>query len=386
MCDREPDAPARPDESMSPLRQPRDGKQLVVKGRHPDVSFFPVTYRSRGWTLASTLFAVSPWAVIRRAITDDVEDEDRRREALAFLGQAEDFYVTARERLAANPLLFYYAFLNLGKALLLARGIDKEIDQAHHGLEQPKASGSVLEEAYVKVRQGRGLVHVFPDLIGLTDRFELRSETELPIGDLLAQVVVGHRQWVDATDERERFVALVETELMRGHDEKIVWARLYVSEEDLGRHDITLERLVDQGHLMGRLRVVDSPRPGWRCLESVAPVAYTTDPADQLHVLAAHLRPSLWRIVSSLPSAAYRRYYLHLTPAGEKRVPQLASLWALFFYFGSIVRYRPHVFDEITAGKYGAFVTEFVAAQPEQLLYLLASEACQREVAKPAIA
>jgi hypothetical protein len=41
------------------------------------------------------------------------------------------------------------------------------------------------------------------------------------------------------------------------------------------------------------------------------------------------------------------------------------------------VRYRPHVFDEIAGGKYGAFVTEFVAAQPEQLLYLLASEACQ---------
>lgn len=52
-------------------------------------------WRNRGWTLASTLFAVSPWAVIRRAITDGVEDEDRRREALAFLGQAEDFYVTA---------------------------------------------------------------------------------------------------------------------------------------------------------------------------------------------------------------------------------------------------------------------------------------------------
>ena len=37
------------------------------------------------------------------------------------------------------------------------------------------------------------------------------------------------------------------------------------------------------------------------------------------------------------------------------------------------------------AGPYGAYITEFVAAQPEQLLYLLASELCRREVAKPAI-
>jgi hypothetical protein len=85
-------------------------------------------------------------------------------------------------------------------------------------------------------------------------------------------------------------------------------------------------------------------------------------------------------------AGAYRRYYVHLTPGGGQRVSQLAALWALWFYFGSVVRYRPHVFAEMTAGRYGAYITEFVAAQPEQLLYLLASEMCEREVAKPVIA
>jgi hypothetical protein len=51
-----------------------------------------------------------------------------------------------------------------------------------------------------------------------------------------------------------------------------------------------------------------------------------------------------------------------------------------------MVRYRPHIFDRVTEGSYGSFVNEFVSAQPEQLLYLLASEMCRREVAKPAIA
>jgi hypothetical protein len=31
------------------------------------------------------------------------------------------------------------------------------------------------------------------------------------------------------------------------------------------------------------------------------------------------------------------------------------------------------------------FVDEFMASQPDQLLYLLASEICAREVAKPAL-
>jgi sterol desaturase/sphingolipid hydroxylase (fatty acid hydroxylase superfamily) len=57
----------------------------------------------------------------------------------------------------------------------------------------------------------------------------------------------------------------------------------------------------------------------------------------------------------------------------------------LFYYLGSIVRYRPHLFEALAQGPYGALVADFIAAQPEQLLYLLASEMCRREVAKPAI-
>jgi hypothetical protein len=55
------------------------------------------------------------------------------------------------------------------------------------------------------------------------------------------------------------------------------------------------------------------------------------------------------------------------------------------FYLGSVVRYRPHRFREIADGPYGPFVDEFISVQAEQLLYLLASEACRREIARPAI-
>jgi hypothetical protein len=95
-------------------------------------------------------------------------------------------------------------------------------------------------------------------------------------------------------------------------------------------------------------------------------------------------RPLLWRIATTTPP--YRKYYFHLTPSGEtSRLPQLGGAYALLFYLGSITRYRPHVFDSLVAGTYGPFFTEFIATQPEQLLYLLASEICHREVAKPAI-
>ena len=97
-------------------------------------------------------------------------------------------------------------------------------------------------------------------------------------------------------------------------------------------------------------------------------------------------RLRLWRIITTGPEQGYRKYYVHLTPPTERhRLPQIASLWVLMYYLGSVVRYRPHEFDAIAAGRYGAFVSEFISAQSEQLLYMLASEMCRREVAKPAV-
>lgn len=57
----------------------------------------------------------------------------------------------------------------------------------------------------------------------------------------------------------------------------------------------------------------------------------------------------------------------------------------LIFFFGSVVRYRPQAFATMTRGRFGAWINDFVAAQPEQLLFMLASEMRRREVARPAI-
>jgi YaaC-like Protein len=58
-------------------------------------------------------------------------------------------------------------------------------------------------------------------------------------------------------------------------------------------------------------------------------------------------------------------------------------MWATLFYLGSVVRYRPHTFEEMIASPFGPFITEFISAQPEQMLYMLASEMCAREIHSP---
>jgi YaaC-like Protein len=313
-------------------------------------------------------------------------------EALAFLEQAADFYSAASTRLAANPLLLYYSFLNLGKALLRVLGFTGSLDRAMHGLTERTTSGGIeLTDSEVVVKDQGQIVNVFAQLVDQLGFARPLDGTAYPVVDLLPQVVVGHRLWREAhVVNKERFVALSEIEIVHDKAAKDLWLRLYLDRGDLARYEITRRRLLDEGDLNGAFREVKIRGTGRLdpliCLEQTGNVSYTGRPTDVVLDLVDFVRSRLWRIVSSVPGSGYRRYYLHLTPPGDSsRVPQLASLWALFYYFGSVVRYRPHLFDSITSDAYGAFVTEFISAQAEQFLYLLASEVCEREVAKPAI-
>jgi hypothetical protein len=83
----------------------------------------------------------------------------------------------------------------------------------------------------------------------------------------------------------------------------------------------------------------------------------------------------------------YRRYYLYLCPEKEKGdiLPQLASVYAIMYFLGTITRYRPQEFERMLRGALGAYILEFLASQPSQFLYLAASDFAQREITLPAI-
>jgi hypothetical protein len=211
--------------------------------------------------------------------------------------------------------------------------------------------------------------------------------------ELMAQVVVGHRLWREA-GKKERFVALEDARFY--HDVSGgaggAWLRFFIARGDLSRFGISQTRLRREGRLDGLLqRVRLDPADGYSntnetfCFEQVAPVGYTHRAADILKPLVETVRPILCLSATSAPP--YRKYYVHLTPPDQaaERLPQLLSLYLLFFFFGSVTRYRPHVFDAILKSDYGPFVREFIASQPDQLLYLLATEFSEREVVKPAL-
>ena len=379
---------------MARLPEARGGEVLQAKGRPLAFSYFPVTRSVRRYGLYDTVFAVSPWSVMHGQVTENLSGS-AATEALAFLEQAEDFFRAASSGVSTNPVLTYYAFVNLAKVLIRLKGYGGSMDRAMHGLQElTEPEGDELNDSRILVKDSGDSLNIFPELVARLGFPRPNHGDELELTELLPQAVVGHRIWRESElGHKERFVDLKHIDFVSDSSANTVWLRLYVGRQDLARYDITRKRLLEEGSIDGEFREVKvestdrrNDRDRLVCLEQVEPTSYTGRATDVVANLVDLMRAKLWRIASSVPQSGYRRYYLHLTPPEESaRLPQLASLWAMFFYFGSVVRYRPHLFDEIISGRYGAFVSEFVSAQPEQMLYLLASELCEREIARPAI-
>lgn len=374
---------------MAKLPAPRPGSTLTIKGRPIPFSFHPVVRTTRRYGLQSRIFSTNPWGVIRQSIEDTLTSTSRDQ-AVAFLAQAEDFFrsATSSTLVTAKPILIYYCFLNLAKAFVLRRKLRAEYTRAQHGLQEGIHPGGLeFTNSFLKAYRSKpSEANVFDDLQeALFGKKFPNAGRVFDLQVLLPQLVQGHRVWCEAARAAERFVEIARIDYRHDEAAKTIWLVVNIYEDDLSRFGITHSRLLTQSALAPNFREVSSNEvTGDRTLlkfEQVTPLAYTGRPADKIADLVKLVRPSIWTTVMTIPP--YRKNYVYLCPGAETPhlVEQLLSIYACFYYFGSITRYRPHLFEPILQGRYGAHIQEVISNIPQQFVYLIASEFAEREVA-----
>lgn len=389
---------------MPPLPQALAGSRLRIKSRPLEFSFWPMERTTRRYGLGTRVFATDPWTVIRRSV-------ERRATAatmnanLALLEQAEDFYRAAASGVkAAKPLLLYYCFMNLAKAFVLTIRQRGEVDSAMHGLSEkldPPPNDRELINAFLRadrtVAAGpfpppNAKIKVFDELHEAISGARITAaQTRYDLPKLMPQIVPGHRLWVEAdgSNHTERFVSIERIDFVQNVIGKLIWLRFFVFSDDLRRINMSHQEFLIRTRLDSLFREVATSEAvdgrSLLCFEQMNATPYTHRPSDQVPDVVASVRPYLWRTVLSTPP--YRKYYLYAAPTGEhgQVLPQALSIYALTFYLGSIVRYRPHHFDRILSDRYGPFVEAFMNDQPSQFIYLMASEFAEKEVTKAAI-
>jgi len=376
----------------------RVGNDLHVNNVPVEFSYWPAQKQKRNNTLQFELFSKSAWPVIEGSVNLRCP-KPVKPAAQALLAQAEDFYQAAiNSGVASKPVLFYYSFLNLVKAFILTEGRINSVEEAQHGLSEKKEpNGREVQDAFL---------HAFPSKkkeINIYDSFmdalgyqKLSTKSKFPIKELLAQTVAGHRLWKEATRRKERFIPVNEVRFKNNHSNLKLWVNLYILKSDLSRFKITHDELQEEANLTRFFKEVECDiRPymikeinksEMLCFEQKNPLNYNMRPLDKIDSLTTNIKihKKLWLIATSIPP--YRKYYLYMKPKDEILLPQLGTIYSLFYYLSSVARYRPNVYlEEILNSRYRAYFLELLSSQPEQFLYLLASEFAHRQVVKPAI-
>lgn len=306
--------------------------------------------------------------------------------ASSFVRQAREYFAAADRALAVEtrPLLYYYSFLNLAKALAIARGRANMVGKVHHGIAVNNSAGHLVSTAKIVGQPTNA--HVASALDELHHAIEGRGapRSDLPIREILPQSIIGHRMWreavgVGAVARKERFVAASSIELRHDSTSKEIWAAIHFPRSvlrGLGRGNA--ETLEESGLDSNFHIVQDSTSTDSLTFELSSPISYTDRPADVVMDVVKQLRPFLWQTV--IPTPPYRRFYVYLLPQGETRLPQWYSIYATMFWLGSLTRYQPVELLQNLNGDFGAFFSEFLATQPNQMLYLLASEFIRQDV------
>lgn len=379
------------------LKKNRVGERVEINGRQVDYSFWPTKDGEKGnASVIRTLFSLDPWAIINLAIKERCP-QPAMSEALACMLQARDFYESATEagKLSSRPLTLYYCFMNLAKALCLTKGLQLTFDKAQHGLSEQIAAGGVeLDDAYLDAFQSPnpkdGKLQNFAELMKALG-VNITSKITLKLPSLIPQVVPGHRLWAHANDASERFVAIWEIVPMFNKTDKKMWLELLVVADDLKRLGVTQKQFLTETGFDSAFEAVqcneksESGRPLVRFQQKTPTTLINTKYANSLATLFKSIKNDIWVTVASIPP--YRRYYAYLCPAAERAevLPQLASIYAIAYYLGSITRYRPHHFDSIASKSIGPRIQDFITGQPLQYLYMIASEFSEQEISRPSL-
>ena len=379
------------------LAQARTGERLKVNKKLIPYSFWPVNTGSKGnSSILPLLFSLDPWAIIDQAIKNNCPTLSRS-EALACIHQARDFYESAidSQRVSARPLSLYYCFMNLVKAFCLTRGTQATFDKAQHGLtEKLGPGGKELHDAYLNgfpSPNAQGILQNFSEFKLALTGLGLTATQQYKIPILLPQILPGHRLWSSAVNKKERFVSIHEIRPYVNKQSGELWLNVYFVSDDLSRIGITTTNFLRDTELAGNYTQVnctelDNLNRKLICFQQITPVICNTRKyANYLQGLFDSIRNNLWATVSTIPP--YRRHYVYIRPSAESNqvLPQLLSIYALSYYLGSITRYRPHHLPTITDTVFGPRVQDFITGQPQQFLYLIASEFAKREITKPSI-
>lgn len=312
----------------------------------------------------------------------------------SLLEQAEYFYEAATKApVKSQPLLYYYSFLNLTKAYLnIEVPTLKDNLDFYHGIEScPISATTSLDSAYVEIRcllANPAIINTVSVAYHLSQRLKDNYRRLLPsphghdngpwkfnVKSLLMSCIGIHRTVSQTYHTQEDFVRVENPELWK-IGRSLNWkGEIYASKQQINQ-------LINAGYNINPSNGVDY----WQ--ESIPLTSENVPKRDLISMNDLLNEKGIWSycardgyrffispygLVKDPVDNVYK-FQLRTAANNSLRLSSISIIYFLMFFFGSITRYHPYLFEKVLSNREIWLVSEFLKTQPKQYLHLLTSK------------
>lgn len=285
---------------------------------------------------------------------------------LNLLEQAEYFFTTASGApIKSQPLLYYYSFMNLAKVAINLDSYIGNGQKYNHGISDNITLTSKLKTAELSLwKSSSGNYSVSELLLKTLEDKALPYvvsrggyKFNIHVQDLLRDCVGISKTYCEINNCKPVFFKLTDVQIYA------VSRQLYFMAEVCGCDDLVMSELVARGY------AIKKEEDNKYYLSAHSSVRTTSNPTfAEKHTLSKKLRDvGVWSYSDG------DSYKLYISPSADN-LSSAAVIYHIMFFFGSITRYHPDLFDDIISAREYWLVSEFLKTQPIQFLYYMVSK------------
>lgn len=298
-----------------------------------------------------------------------------------YIRQAFEFYeAAARAKPNTAPLIYYYSFLNMAKALCEIHNprLNLKPECYSHGLAwrpHPRRVVNFAKES-VKVR-GRGVWHLLWETL-MQKPCPATDATKLRVSSLFSFCQEISAEYRSIFGDPRSLLYLDELSICRDRKLHLVWLRFSVGRPRLKECGCTGPRIIEQIKTTRSTYVeVAAGSEGFRAFESATPGQLTSGqvPHSVLHEDLAKLN-----LFTHFSEDSEIRYAIPLQARLPLPMPQIIVSYTILFWLASLVRYDPHSVDALMNSEYWILIDGFMTQSRIWLLELFRWALYQKEI------
>lgn len=333
--------------------------------------------QSKNYLLSCDSIRVSdPWSFLGYTIrvskhkTGAQLNMSQQKYLLDLLDQAEYFYETAQGApIKSQPLLYYYAFMNLVKIVINLDKFEGNVKKYFHGVGESISAASKLTNAEIslwpstrtKLSISECLLKELEDapIPYATHRAGAEPSFNVRVIDLMRDCVGINRTYSEIYNVPEHFFRITIHRCYSQRNRLMFVAQIEKCDDGI------MAKLNTKGYNISKEATSD----GYCYFITVDSYVKTTPSPTiaEWHSLSKKLRNlGLWSYCDG------NEYKTYISPTAF-RMSSPAIIYHAMFFFGSITRYHPDLFDSILTAKEFWLVSEFLKTQPQQFLYYILS-------------